>query len=672
MSAGARLVELAPALALGSTVLLGLGCLLAASRVLRVRQLAAEMAVAATLLFVAAALVPIPRPIAAGVAFTPDPEGVPALSSAPPVPAPRGAARSAAVVPRAVAPAAPEAAGEAVDEAVGEEVGGDATTARSRPESWATTLAELWLTVSIGLASWLVFGWLRLVVLVRRARPAPAELVALVARLEGPRRLPPLLVSRHAIRPFCAGVWRPVIVLPAALLSTTSTCGDPRGRQIAATVVLHELAHVRRGDPWRGLLFALALPALFAHPLFWWLRRGARRAAEMVADAEAARASGGRAGYARALLDLVEHTRTVPSPLVGAVFVFRQPSELTQRIEMLLSSHDMSSRRAPTARTVCHSLGLALATAACIGVWGLAPLAAQDPSPPPANDVVPRLQDERDALRDEVAALRRELAELREVAGKIGASVPAPEPDPTSTPEGSPSAQRPGAHSDERVQAKIQEFLRRSAAALTDAETREITVAPGDSLQSLAKRWAGDASDATLARIVALNEGVDPRRLRVGQHLRVPARSQQAGQAASVDEPRTVGQARGQSVDAGAALDLMMRRIDLESDVAQARLRIESVARANDAGSVDAAAIEAARIVMRGAERKLALVVRGIELQCEALRADIDVAATRLDSARQLQERGYVGAAEVRQQEAHVLRLRSVLEILDGPAPTRR
>ena len=83
---------------------------------------------------------------------------------------------------------------------------------------------------------------------------------------------------------------------------------------------------------------------LFAHPLFWWLRRAIRSDQELLADAVAA--GDHRQDYAEDLLRLIRQT-THPSPMAvsAAMGLWEGSSQLSRRIAMLL---DETFRVEPT------------------------------------------------------------------------------------------------------------------------------------------------------------------------------------------------------------------------------------------------------------------------------------------------------------------------------------
>jgi hypothetical protein len=89
---------------------------------------------------------------------------------------------------------------------------------------------------------------------------------------------PRLLVSDRINNAVALGISRPTIVLP----SETQT--DVSGLK---SVLAHEWAHIRHGDLGLLALGRCLLVVLFAHPIYWWLRRLIRDNREALADAAA-------------------------------------------------------------------------------------------------------------------------------------------------------------------------------------------------------------------------------------------------------------------------------------------------------------------------------------------------------------------------------------------------
>ena len=144
--------------------------------------------------------------------------------------------------------------------------------------AWSAGVVLMSLRLGLGLA-WV--GKLR-----RQAVAAPAIWQArLDAQAQRMGLLRPLPLKLHGglSSPVTVGFWRPVILLPAALLS-----GMPVA--LVEALLAHELAHVRRWDYLVNLLQSVAEALLFFHPVVWWLSARMRAEREQVADALAAQA----------------------------------------------------------------------------------------------------------------------------------------------------------------------------------------------------------------------------------------------------------------------------------------------------------------------------------------------------------------------------------------------
>ena len=166
----------------------------------------------------------------------------------------------------------------------------------------------------------------------RRATPALAEwqgLVDDVARRTGLRRTVPLRLAAWGSSPVVVGLWKPAILVPAALLTSLPL-------PCLEALLAHELAHVRRMDPLWALLQGVVEALLFFHPAVWWLSARLRAEREELADQLAARVLGDPRRLARALDALDDLQPSVPShPLFVALAA--RGGHLLTRIERLLS-----------------------------------------------------------------------------------------------------------------------------------------------------------------------------------------------------------------------------------------------------------------------------------------------------------------------------------------------
>ncbi len=118
------------------------------------------------------------------------------------------------------------------------------TSSRLALVSWSTWLFLAWA----GVVTWRIVSISRqrygLGRLLRLTSPAPGDLVERVgslARRLGLRRAPRVVLVDHPGLLFVCGLWRPRLVLPRSLPQSLPPADMER-------VILHELAHLRRGD----------------------------------------------------------------------------------------------------------------------------------------------------------------------------------------------------------------------------------------------------------------------------------------------------------------------------------------------------------------------------------------------------------------------------------------
>ena len=120
---------------------------------------------------------------------------------------------------------------------------------------------------------------------------ARLERIAAAVGLANP---PALRLVEGLEGPAVAGWWRPVVLMPAALLARMPA-------DLLEALLAHELAHVRRHDYLVNLLQGAVEALLFYHPVVWWLSRRLRIEREQVADDLALRAIADPRQLARAL-----------------------------------------------------------------------------------------------------------------------------------------------------------------------------------------------------------------------------------------------------------------------------------------------------------------------------------------------------------------------------------
>lgn len=127
----------------------------------------------------------------------------------------------------------------------------------------------------------------------------------------GLRAIPPVAFCDHISIPIVIGVFRPVVLLPACLVTRLSH------DQLWA-LVTHELAHIRRYDLLVNLLQRVIEAVLFFHPAVWFVSRRVSSEREIVADDAVLEAGCPATCYADALVRMAELSLSARNPKLAA------------------------------------------------------------------------------------------------------------------------------------------------------------------------------------------------------------------------------------------------------------------------------------------------------------------------------------------------------------------
>jgi D-alanyl-D-alanine endopeptidase (penicillin-binding protein 7) len=156
---------------------------------------------------------------------------------------------------------------------------------------WAACAAALAIRMALGLL------WVRQAGRQRDGAPHWQAQLDRLARQFGITRAVRLRVVEHLPSPITAGWLRPVVLVPASLIS-----GMPP--QLLEALLAHELAHVKRFDYLVNLGQNVIETLLFYHPAVWWISNRIRVEREQIADDFAARQLGEPRRLALALSEL--------------------------------------------------------------------------------------------------------------------------------------------------------------------------------------------------------------------------------------------------------------------------------------------------------------------------------------------------------------------------------
>ena len=186
------------------------------------------------------------------------------------------------------------------------------SAAAQAPLGLLPILSGVWILGVTWLALRWLRGWRAAVLISRAAWPAPGA-------------LPDTYVTDADIEPSVARVFRPVVLLPAALLGRLSQA------ELDA-VLAHEREHIARHDNLKAHVHHLVATLFWFHPLVWFIGRQLRDERERACD-EAVIASGHDPGeYAAGILAVCRHCAAVHSRHAVAALA----GDLTQRVRDIL------------------------------------------------------------------------------------------------------------------------------------------------------------------------------------------------------------------------------------------------------------------------------------------------------------------------------------------------
>ncbi|MES2128722.1 MAG: M56 family metallopeptidase [Pseudomonadota bacterium] len=211
--------------------------------------------------------------------------------------------------------------------------------------AWAVCCAALTVRTALGLF------WIERVSR-RASTAAPAhwqQRLDLLARQFGIGRHVALRVVDELASPITAGWLRPVVLVPAALVT-----GMPP--ELLEALLAHEMAHVQRFDYLVNLGQNAIEILLFYHPAVWWISGRIRVEREQIADDIAARKLGEPRSLALALSELEKLQFSRHSPALAA-----NGGELMSRIKRLVRP----DTEALDWKAALPVMGLALALSAC-------------------------------------------------------------------------------------------------------------------------------------------------------------------------------------------------------------------------------------------------------------------------------------------------------------------
>jgi beta-lactamase regulating signal transducer with metallopeptidase domain len=213
----------------------------------------------------------------------------------------------------------------------------------ARALTWAGLGLLVWLAGVVALASAVGWRWVSVRRMLSRGTAAPGELTALLESCRRQMRVRTRVELRcnNALgSPSISGFFRPVITVPVNLVSELTSAG-------LRSVLLHELAHLKRGDLWVRHLQVLLQICYWYNPLLWFANALIRRVREEAVDemvlVEMREES---AEYPQTLLRVARLLVERPVVGLGMLGIVESPSALGRRIRRMVG------RPAPRSATV--------------------------------------------------------------------------------------------------------------------------------------------------------------------------------------------------------------------------------------------------------------------------------------------------------------------------------
>ncbi|MHB1423140.1 MAG: M56 family metallopeptidase [Gemmataceae bacterium] len=276
------------------------------------------------------------------------------------------------------------------------------------PSLWPRLLSVVWGT---GALIWFLVALERLHHfrrLLRFARPAPAALQERTRRLAhslGLRRCPRVCLLPGRIAPMLWAVGGPPrLLLPADLLAGLSD-------EQLDTLLVHELAHLRRRDHWVRVLEFVVLGLYWWHPVVWYARRELREAEEQCCDAwVVSTLPGAGRTYASALLDTLDFLSTTPAAVPPLASGLSHIADLKRRLTMIM--------RGNTPRSLTWPGCLAVLT---LGMTFLPMLPSLQGEPPTREDPNRSVEKAKKSLEAAKAELERAKANFEQEMAELAA-----------------------------------------------------------------------------------------------------------------------------------------------------------------------------------------------------------------------------------------------------------
>ena len=202
------------------------------------------------------------------------------------------------------------------------------------PLTWQAVVFGLWLVGVLVISVLLIQRMSFVKGLIARSEPAKNRLVDMLnqcRRQVGVRRSIELRLSNSISSPAVCGLFKPVILIPTALLEKLSP-------DKLRTILIHELVHIKRADIWVSLVQTVLQIIYFYNPFVWFANAVVRRIREQAVDETVLVALGaGTKSYSNTLIDIAEMAFWKTSLSLRLIGVVESKKALHRRIRHMLN-----------------------------------------------------------------------------------------------------------------------------------------------------------------------------------------------------------------------------------------------------------------------------------------------------------------------------------------------
>ena len=225
-------------------------------------------------------------------------------------------------------------AGALPDSAIATATSGAPAAPRLNVLTWQGGLFGLWILGVLAISALLVQRVFFVRVLIAQSEPAESQLVEVLTQCRRQlslRQETGLRLSPNVTSPAVCGLSHPTILIPKAIAGLLSP-------EKLRAVVIHELAHIKRGDLWVNCVQTLVQVVYFYNPFVWLANVVVRRIREQAVDEMVLVALGVEAGsYSNTLIDLAEMASSRPALSLRLVGVVESKKALSARIRHIIS-----------------------------------------------------------------------------------------------------------------------------------------------------------------------------------------------------------------------------------------------------------------------------------------------------------------------------------------------